>query len=296
MSTEVEVTEQQLETVKKVIAPNATPEELELFLFDCKRRGVHPLAKLIHFTKRGGKYVPVTSIDYMRSQASATGEYAGSDDALFSGARKTNDSTATVTVYRMVKEQRCAFTASALWDEYCPPEGRDMMWQKMPRTMLAKCAESLALRKGFPQQLAGLYSAEEMQQANGNSTPKAEQPVTNTHLIEEEGEPELPADPFPKKPTTTTDNPASKAGKGKVGAVGLEKGFSKDSLSKKIIEWTGGRGYNDLTHSDVDHCLRELKKLEKPVPPRDKKLQELDKLKVEKAERIKEPVEEEMPF
>lgn len=168
----VVVTPDQMALIKKTIAPDATDAELQLFLYDNARRGVHPLDKMIHFTKRGGKYTPITSIDFMRMRAAETGEYAGSDDAVFVDITATvklpnRPDAAKVTVYRLIQGQRCPFTATARWDEYYPGDGEiGFMWRKMPHTMLAKCAEALALRKGFPQQIAGLYTAEEMAQAN----------------------------------------------------------------------------------------------------------------------------------
>lgn len=165
------VTTDQLDLIKKTIAQGATADELKLYLYDCARQGVHPLDRLIHFTKRSGKYTPITSIDFMRIRAAETGEYAGSDDAVFEETVNGEINHGTVTVWRLVQGQRCSFTATARWSEY-KPEANDFMWKKMPHTMLAKCAEALALRKGFPKQLAGLYAREEMDQAGPtNGTP-----------------------------------------------------------------------------------------------------------------------------
>lgn len=175
------VTDQKLELIKKTVAQGATDQELNLFLYDCQWRGVHPLDRLIHFTKRGGKYTPITSIDFMRSRAQETGEYAGSDDAIFRGTPKSDDFEASVTVYRLVQGQRCAFSATARWSEYY--SDTSPMWKKMPHTMLAKCAEALALRKGFPQQLAGLYSAEELDQSNAETPPLTNSAVRETEEV-----------------------------------------------------------------------------------------------------------------
>ena len=203
------VTAEQLELVKKTVANGATPAELQLYIYDCARQGVHPLDRLLHFTKRGGKYTPVTSIDLMRIRASETGEYAGSDDATFHyingegedsrEAEETYPQMARVTVWRLTQGQRFAYTSTARWSEYFPGEQSGHMWKKMPHTMLAKCAEALALRKGFPRQLAGLYAKEELDQADrptsGASAAPAVTEAENGAIVDVDSGAELPEPP-----------------------------------------------------------------------------------------------------
>jgi len=42
---------------------------------------------------------------------------------------------------------------------------KNSFWRKMPNIMLAKCAEAQALRKGWPEDMSGIYVREEMHQA-----------------------------------------------------------------------------------------------------------------------------------
>ncbi|MDQ3234323.1 MAG: phage recombination protein Bet [Pseudobdellovibrionaceae bacterium] len=161
----------QVSLIKATIAKNATDDELRLFLYHATKAGLDPLAKQIYFIKYGSSAAPtfITSIDGYRLTAARTGEYVGCDDAVFDNELKP--SKATLTVYRFVKGIRCAFTATARWSEYYPGKNRGNMWDKMPCTMLAKVAEALALRKAFPAELSGLYTKEEMDQAEEYQSP-----------------------------------------------------------------------------------------------------------------------------
>ena len=149
--------------------------DLLLFLYVAKRTGLDPLTKQIYavfrWDSRQGKEVMAiqAGIDGFRLVAQRTGAYAGQDDAVMTPEDESTKypTKAQVTVYKNVNGQRVAFSASARWSEYAPT-GKDgkveFMWDKMPYTMLAKCAEALALRKGFPNELSGVYAEEEMRQ------------------------------------------------------------------------------------------------------------------------------------
>jgi phage recombination protein Bet len=185
MTTELAVLEpKEVELVKRTVATGATDDELKLYFYDCQRRGVHPLDKLIHFTKRGGKYVPITSIDFMRQRATASGAYAGKDPSIFKGEPGKAGFEATLTVYRLVQGVRCAWTSTARWSEYFPGEQQGHMWKKMPHVMLEKCAEALALRQAFPNELQGLYTKEEMEQA-ADEKPKPTQGSLRERVIKQ---------------------------------------------------------------------------------------------------------------
>lgn len=167
----INITPEQVSLVKTTVFPNSTDDELKLYFFECRRRGVHPLDRLVIPVKRQDKLSFQTSIDLFRSQAEETGEYRGQDDIDYGPMmdfpkveKKIPEyAKATVMRYDEVTGQTIKVSAVAYWDEYYPGESLGFQWRKMPRLMLGKCAEALALRKAFPRKLAGLYTFEEMQ-------------------------------------------------------------------------------------------------------------------------------------
>lgn len=164
-------TKDQIDLLKRTIAKGTTDDELKLFLHVVKRTGLDPFARQIYAVKRKNyqtgqeNMVIQTGIDGLRLTASRTNVYAGRDEAAFEYDSKGAPTKAKVTVYKIVQGLRCAFTATAKWDEYYPGEKMGFMWQKLPETMLEKCAESKALRMAFPAELSGVYSNDEMEQA-----------------------------------------------------------------------------------------------------------------------------------
>jgi phage recombination protein Bet len=166
----IEFKPDQVQLIKNTIAKDATDDELKLFLYQCQRTGLDPMTRQIYFMKRSGKVTIQTSIDGFRVIAERSGDYAGQDEPQF--IKDEGDLYCKVTVYRFRGETRYpAAVGVAYWKEYCPPNGQDFMWKKMPHTMLSKVAEALALRKAYPQDLSGLYTGDEMEQSGNKAAP-----------------------------------------------------------------------------------------------------------------------------
>lgn len=195
----VTVPENKLTLLRETYAKGSTPQEFELFVAVCNRLRLDPFARQIYAVKRYDSALKrevmqaQVSIDGMRLTAERTGQYAGQAAPQWCGPdgrwvdvwlSEEPPSAARVSVYRRDFSQ--PMTAVALFGEYAQyKSGGELtrFWQVMPANQLAKCAEALALRKAFPNELSGVYSVDEMAQAENEPAPVKPQPPVNDNAV-----------------------------------------------------------------------------------------------------------------
>lgn len=180
-SKKVSFTQEQIDVVKAQIAVGANDLELKSFIWQCERTGLDPFSRQIYFIKSNGKVQIQTSIDGFRLIAERSGKYEGQTQAQWCGEdgvwkdiwiSKDFPIAARIGVYK--KGFREPLYAVAHWDEYFAQPG--FMHKKMPALMIAKVAESLALRKAFPNEMSGLYTDEELPIKNPHAPSNMQPP------------------------------------------------------------------------------------------------------------------------
>lgn len=182
---QTEFTPGQVATLRQLGVDQASREDLAVFFHVSRRTGLDPFARQIYmvgrWSKNGTKYTIQTGIDgyrlIARRAVDRTHETLGYLDTVWCGEdgqwrdvwlSKTPPAAAKVTVLRNGEP----YPAVALFTEYAQTTkdgSLTQMWRDKGALMIAKCAEALALRKAFPQDLSGIYTAEEMAQADNEA-------------------------------------------------------------------------------------------------------------------------------
>lgn len=204
-------TAEQTQIVKQVLCPGISDAQLAMFAQVCKRTGLDPFARQIYATIRNAnegtkenpkwvkKLTIQTGIDGFRLIAERTDKYSGQGEFEWCGPDgvwrdiwldKEPPAAARATVYR--SDWKEPIRRIARWKAY---NQDNSMWRKMDAEQLAKCAEALCLRAAFPQDLSGLYTDDEMAQADVEPIRAAVVPSAPKNALPANSEPDADSRP-----------------------------------------------------------------------------------------------------
>lgn len=193
---------ERLDLLKRTVAKGTTDDEFKMFVHVCGIRKVDPFSKMLYPVKRWDSkencYVMAvqSSIDYFRLTAERNGKYAGQigpqwcgTDGVWKDVWLSKDAPAAARVGILRSDFKEPLYAVALWSNYVQTTKQGdptKFWSSMGPLMLGKCAESLAIRRAFPEDLAGLYTPEEMAQAEVvDEAPQAAQRTPPPKTLQE---------------------------------------------------------------------------------------------------------------
>lgn len=216
-------TDNQIAALQQMGVQDASQGDLAVFFHEVQRTGLDPFARQIYMigrrTKVDGqwvtKYTIQTGIDgfrlIARRAADRSHEAFGEPVTAWCGADAVwreawlDSRHPPLAAKVVVQRGQGTFTGVATLEEYQGTRKvKDQdgswrteptsMWKSKPAIMLAKCAEALALRKAFPQDLSGLYGDDEIQESDPKEEQQqADQPVQAVVMASKEQQEQVAA-------------------------------------------------------------------------------------------------------
>lgn len=212
--TRYDMTPKQVSLVKHTIAKDCNDDEFNLFCEVARAKGLDPFTSQIIpmvFNKGNAekrKMTIIISRDGQRVIAQRCGDYRPAskppqyemDKALITPLNPQGIVSATVYLWKQDQKsgEWYEVAGQSFWDEFAPIKdewakgdngksyktGKQTLddsgnWCRMPRLMIAKCAEMQALRAGWPEQFDGMYDEAEMDRAKVLD-------LTATEIVEQE--------------------------------------------------------------------------------------------------------------
>jgi len=176
-------TPEEIALIHRTYMDGAKADDVALFVATCERTGLDPFARQImpssRNTQKNGQWVTLwtwlVTIDGLRKIAVDSGDYEGQEGPWWCGddgvwhevwTKKGPCFAAKVLVHR--KGFRTGLSGIAKYESYVQKkkDGQpNSVWANLGDHMTAKCAEALALRRAYPNEMAGLYTSDEMAQA-----------------------------------------------------------------------------------------------------------------------------------
>lgn len=213
--TKFDMSPRQIALVKSTVAKDTNDGEFNLYMEVAKAKGLDPfLGQIIPmvFNKDKAdkrKMTIIISRDGQRVIAQRCGDYRpASKPPVYEREKElisplNPQGIVSATTYLWKQDQKSGdwyeVVGQAFWEEFAPiadewvydqnagkrkPTGNKTLdssgnWCRMPRLMIAKCAEMQALRAGWPEQFTGLYDEAEMDRAKVLD-------LTATEIVEQE--------------------------------------------------------------------------------------------------------------